>query len=198
MPSIGASQTVEQITGLAVFDANGKRVGPVVGTEGTPIRQTQNFPQDRDVWFTFETNNILVMLLVEPKGTDLFGMRFNKVFFASSDCSGDPLVQNPSSNTNPSLWPSFFAAGGPNPGQPGGGGDHIIYRADPNADELNGGGQFTAASWANVTSPVCNTSSFTSSHMIPLQAVLDIDTVFARPFHVGADVPPKKGQGPKK
>ena len=31
VPSIGASQTVEQSTGLAVFDVEGDRVGPVVG-----------------------------------------------------------------------------------------------------------------------------------------------------------------------
>ena len=31
VPSIGATQTVEPNTGLAVFDDDGNRVGPVVG-----------------------------------------------------------------------------------------------------------------------------------------------------------------------
>ncbi len=37
VPSIGASQTVEQSTGLVVFDDAGTRVGPVVGV--FPVRQ---------------------------------------------------------------------------------------------------------------------------------------------------------------
>ncbi len=82
----------------------------------------------------------------------------------------------------------------------GGGGDGIIYQPDLNAGEINGGAAVTQNSKADfASSEVCNGPiNVLENHLIPLQALFNIDDHFTRPFHVGEDTAPKKGQGPKK
>ena len=113
VPSIGASQTVEQVTGLAVFDVEGDRVGPVLGMEGSGSGAPLG------AWFSLKVNDILVTLAtleLENNGRFLIGMLPDNVFFESSDCMGTPLTKNPS----PGMWPVRVTVGGPNPGQAGG------------------------------------------------------------------------------
>ena len=173
IPSLGSAQQIQQIDGLAVFDANGKRVGPVMSIENRG-----------NVRFSFEANNQLVTLEVAINGTTLFSLTNDTFSFESTDCSGPPLLRNQESLGQKVLWPSGrFVLGGPNPGQPGGGGDNILYWPDPNATELNGGGIVQIRSVSSPTE-LCTPTFGDSPHWKPIQAFLDIDTVFTRPFHV--------------
>jgi len=69
LSSTASAQVVSQISGLAVFDANGTRVGPVVG-----LTREGNTVAPPNVWFSFDTNNVLVTLHVGLGGHDLLGL----------------------------------------------------------------------------------------------------------------------------
>ncbi len=167
------SLAMAEISGLAVFDDNGKRVGPVIGTKDSGSTAP-------NVWFSFETNEELVTLLVDLSGDGLTGMGPKHFFFESTDCSGPPLIHP----NGPGLWPDFLIVGGPNPGQLGGGGDNIIYGQDPNDIARP---NITPRSQTLTTAEDCDPPPSGTSDAIKVKAILDIDTVFTRPFHIESD-----------
>jgi len=98
LPSFGLAE-------LAVFDDNGKRVGPVVGFSGGNSDGPIEHPQD--VWVSFEIEEVLVTLLFNRTNSrsfnlGLLGMERDQFFFESTDCFGPMLI-----NRNPdtfALW----------------------------------------------------------------------------------------------
>ncbi len=92
VPSIGATQTVEPNTGLAVFDAAGVRVGPVVGIldNGGVI----SFQTHGGVWFTLKVGDTTVLLAQHENDSfnlGLLGTQKDGMNFESSNCTGQPV-----------------------------------------------------------------------------------------------------------
>jgi len=193
LPSV--AQVLEPVNGLAVFDANGTRVGPVVGvwSDRTPSNPLIN-SQNSGVWFSMKVDEITVLLAVDQNSV-LYGTEVDELYFESIDCTGTPLFRT---NFLYSLFlPSSTVVGGPNPGQAGGGGDNIIYVPDPGdtptfvttLSRTDGGMK------SELCNPLGSPPTLEVIRAIPL---IDIDAVFTRPFHIQEDVEPKKGGGPKK
>ena len=185
------AQVIEPITGLAVFDANGTRVGPVVGVWSPQIPGSSSTGlQNGGVWFSMQVDDITVLLAVDQNSM-LYGTGVDEMYFESAICSGTPLFRTSFLN---SILASDNLIRGPVPGQVGGAGDNIIFVPDPNALPQT---VTILAVVSGVEPENCNgiNTSFETISSIPL---IDIDAVFTRPFQVQPDVEPKKGGGPKK
>ena len=195
VPSVGAAQTVEPSTGLAVFDVEGERLGSVVGvwSPSAPGSVLGGLPNG-GVWFSMKVNDTTVLLGVD-QNSELYGTEVDELYFESVDCTSTPLFRN--SFLNSLFLQSGTVVGGPNPGQTGGGGDNIVYVPDPNDTPT-----FVttlARTDGGLKSELCDDLGAPPTiEVINSLALIDIDAVFTRPLHVGEDVAPKKGQGPKK
>ena len=194
-PFPSSAQVIEPITGLAVFDANGTRVGPVVGVwspqiPGSSPGSSSTGLQNGGVWFSMQVDDITVLLAVDQNSM-LYGTGVDEMFFESAICSGTPLFRTSFLN---SILASDNLIRGPVPGQVGGAGNNIIFVPDPNALPQT---VTILAVVSGVEPENCNAinTSFETISSIPL---IDIDAVFTRPFQVQPDVAPKKGGGPKK
>ncbi len=194
VPSIGAAQTVEPSTGLAVFDVEGDRVGPVVGILGGPPSPGTRFTGG--VWFSMKVGDTTGLLSLAENTDVLLGTQFDGLRFESSICTGQPVFDTTQINDSDLMRFVDAVVGGPAPGQAGGGGDNIVYVADPNGiprvtilgSRPNGGAK----------SEACTLLAQPDIEVVDAIQLIDLDVVFTRPLHVAEDVAPKKGQGPKK
>jgi len=191
VPSIGASQTVEPSTGLAVFDVEGDRVGPVVGIldTGGPL----DFRVGGGVWFTLKVGATTVLLAQLNTGP-LLGTQVDIIVFESGNCMSQPLFDTSDINKADMMRMVQAVVGGPDPGQVGGGGDNIVYVADPSTRRRVDVGSTASDGAKNET---C-TPGGSDIEVVDAIQLIDLDVAFTRPFHVAEDVAPKKGQGPKK
>ena len=189
VPSIGAAQTVEPSTGLAVFDVEGDRVGPVVGIFGDQL----NFRNSGGVWFTLKVGATTVLLAQLNTGP-LLGTQVDIIVFESGNCMSQPLFDTSDINKADMMRMVQAVVGGPDPGQVGGGGDNIVYVADLSTRRRVVPGSHTRTGAKNET---C-TPGGSDIEVVDAIQLIDLDVVFTRPLHVAEDVAPKKGQGPKK
>ena len=190
VPSIGATQTVEQSTGLAVFDEDGVRVGPVVGILDTG--GVISFATHGGVWFTLKVGDTTVLLAQhenEAVSLGLRGTQFDGLVFESSNCTGQPVFDTSDINKQDLMRMVQAVVGGPAPGQPGGGGDNIVYVADPNGTPRFSGIGSTPS--AGARSETCTGGPQGSPlDLIDAIQLIDLDVAFTRPFHVEEDVAP--------
>lgn len=187
------AQVIEPIVQLAVFDDNGKRLGPVVGILGAP--PTPGFAFTGGIWFSMKVNDTTVILAQEDQSNLLSGAWKDDIRFESSNCTGTPVFET-FDVLRSTLMPSNPVVGGPAPGQAGGGGDNIVYIPDP-----NGTPRITTISSRpgdGAKNETCRTVIEPDTEVVNAIQLIDIDAVFTRPLHVQEDVAPKKGQGPKK
>ena len=192
-PHPSVAQVIQPIDGLAVFDDNGARLGPVVGIWSQETPPPQN-GFTGGVWFSMKVDDTTVLLLVDQNSA-LYGTGLDELYFESSDCTGTLLFRTSFLNSN--LLPSSAVVGGPNPGQAGSGGDNVVYVPDPNASATF----VTTLSRTDgsAKSELCDgLGAPPTIEVIDAIPLIDIDASFTRPLHVQSDVAPKKGQGPKK
>ena len=110
------AQVIEPITGLAVFDANGTRVGPVVGVDwSSPTPPGSGF--NGGIWFSMKADETTLLFFVD-RNSELWVFGTDELYFESSNCTGAPLFRT--SFLNLDLLPSSPLVGGPAPGQAGG------------------------------------------------------------------------------
>ena len=170
--------------GLAVFDDNGKRVGPVVGivddipTPGAKFRG--------GVWFTLKVGDRTVLLALKEEEDQLFGTQFDGLQFEASNCTGQPVFDTTEINDADLMRIIDAVVGGPTPGQPGDARDNIIYIADPNGTPriANLGSHPSAGA----KSETCTLGASPGIEVINAIPLIDLDAVFTRPFHVQPDV----------
>ncbi len=153
-PVAYAAPALQALSSLTVVDVHGKLVGPIQGGFGVVYR----------------INGVLVNVQASPSGF----IHSGRFLFASTDCSGTPLMQ-PSSNG------SFFE--NVTVGDPG----SSVYVADPGAIPL----PVFVQSIFDPSSRICSsnaggmqTGGSQTVDVIPALFEVDLDTQFTPPFSI--------------
>ena len=171
---------------LAVFDEDGTRVGPVVGFMNRPPTSGAIF--NRGVYFTLKVGDITVLLAQLELEGELWGTQFDGLQFESTNCTGQPVFDTTQINNADLMRMVQAVVGGPAPGQAGGGGDNIVYIADPNGTpRIANLGSHPSDGAKSAT---CTLGASPGIEVIDAIQLIDLDAVFTRPFHVQEDVAP--------
>jgi hypothetical protein len=148
---------LQNVSGLAVYDANGTKVGDVVGLLDMSVPVVAFAVGDqRFVLRVFEQH--------------VFGVR---VVFEAPGCAGPVLLTAPFFDSPNRIGTSFALAGVAGPGR-------TVYLSDPGAVARN----VSYRSRLTVDG-LCITSSFTSpASVVSGTPLVDLDTLYSAPFSV--------------
>jgi len=163
---------------LAVFDDNGKRVGPVVGLESDSGTVGNNSIE----W-------VLVPLMIDDltvigriKNQQFLGN--SNVFFSSTDCTGQPLMLTQQESSVGPFEETFAIVG------EGNGSGNIVWRPDPSAVPFAAG--TSVQSTIRKTNKECTTApGFLPSPgtmIVNAIQVIDLDNIFTAPFKLQQDL----------
>ena len=129
------------------------------------------------------------MLLAQRQNGTLEGTQLDNLVFESSNCTGQPAFDTSDINKANLMRMVQAVVGGPAPGQAGGGGDNIVYIADPNATpRFSGIGSVPSNGAKNET--CTGGPQGAPLDLIDAIQLIDLDVAFTRPFHVAEDVAP--------
>jgi hypothetical protein len=154
---------LKPLDSLTVFDAHDKKVGPVfsvtLALSGGPAT----------AMVVFEVDQQPFVLRVEPQGC--VGSA-SSVVYRSSDCSGSPFIlTGPRAVQMVNLFPENAVDA------PG----HTLYLEDQTADRI----PVSSFSGSQLDDGTCLPASFgAGATLIPVQSIVDLDTLFTPPFSV--------------
>jgi hypothetical protein len=169
----GFAQTLQPTAGLAVYDADGQRVGPVVGGDSASFNP--------DVALRSGGLSMVVAMTSQrfdgsegPQG----------LAFESADCTGTPLFAVPVGNSPPLVTPTIVESETPGFGANDDDALSVVYVPDPTLPVS----LYSVRSESNVRSgPRCETHAASPFTGAPARRVVDLAERFRRPLELRAE-----------
>ncbi len=159
-------------------------MGPVVGILGSPPGGGTAFMGG--IWFTLKVSETTGLLALDHEST-VVGTQFDGLQFESTNCTGQPVFATTQIEDADLMRTIQAVVGSLAPGQPGGG-DTIVYIADPNGTpRITDLGSHPSD---GATSAICTVGGALGVEVLDAIQLIDLDTAFTRPFHVQEDVAP--------